>query len=646
MATSSRFGYSALLIGLPTALMAQAPIEYAVSFPNAVHHEAQIGVTWSGLDDVPLELRMSRSSPGRYAIHEFGKNVYALSFTDGQGSELEYQRSHPDQWIVSGHDGTVNVSYTLYADRIDGTYSAIDLNHAHLNMPATFMWAKGLEQRPLRIRFTPADASWKAISQLVATADPYVFTAPDFQYFMDSPVELSAFSLRSWEVESNGSIQTFRLAVHHEGEDSDVDVLFDKARKVVEEQRAIFGELPVFDHGSYTFIADYLSYAAGDGMEHRNSTIISSSQSLIDTDFKAQLGTLSHELFHAWNAERIRPVELEPFDFEGANMSSSLWFMEGFTSYYGPLAIHRAGEMTLGDYLTAIGNSINSVAHAPGRAFASPLGMSERAPFVDAAVANDPTNHPNMFLSYYTYGAALGLALDLTLRSRSTELSLDDYMRAMWQRHGRTGLPYTPADLQSVLAEASGDAAFAADFFARFIAGSELPDYASLLARAGLLLRPANAGKASAGSLTLQFVGERAHIANNTLIGSPLYEAGLERGDEIIALDRYLIRNQEQWDTALARYKPEDEAVIHYRQRGVVRQATLQLQEDSRLEVVTYDAAAMESGEAELRFREAWLTAHRTIVPMPGLQQDNAAEPLLQNPGGHVLSAQPPSSYP
>ncbi len=31
---------------------------------------------------------------------------------------------------------------------------------------------------------------------------------------------------------------------------------------------------PAYDFGTYTFIADYMPQISGDGMEHRNSTII------------------------------------------------------------------------------------------------------------------------------------------------------------------------------------------------------------------------------------------------------------------------------------------------------------------------------------------------------------------------------------
>ncbi len=586
--------------------MAQAPVEYDVSFNNAAHHEARISVTLRDIGDAPLQLRMSRSSPGRYAIHEFAKNVYQLWVVDGEGNPLSFTRPSPYQWDVAGHDGTVTVTYTLYADRAGGTYSGIDLTHAHLNMPATFMWARGLDDRPISITFSPADENWKVATQLLPTDDAYVFTAPDLQYFMDSPTELSNFAERSWEVDSNGDSYTIQLAVHHDGIEEDVDTFLEKAKKVVDAQVEIFGELPDFDYGRYTFIADYLPYVSGDGMEHRNSTILANTQSLIQSDF-SQLGTLSHEFFHAWNAERIRPQRLEPFDFEQANMSLNLWFMEGFTSYYGPLAIRRAGESEIEDYAQTISAHINTVTNAPGRSFASSQGMSIQAPFVDAATSIDPTNFANTFISYYTYGAAIGLALDLALRSEFGDVSLDTMMQKVWQEHGRTEDPYTTDDLRKALAEVTGDQRFAEQFFSSYISGQEVPDYASLLANAGMLLRKVNEGDATLGPVSFEFDGKAAIISSNTIIASPLYEAGLDRGDEVLAIDRLKIDNETQWDDTVGRYEPGDTATIRYMQRGVERLAEIRFDEDGKLEVVTFESADMQVSADQLAFRSAWM---------------------------------------
>jgi predicted metalloprotease with PDZ domain len=176
---------------------ANAPTQYEVSFDNARHHEAQIVATYRGVPKGPLKVRMSRSSPGRYAIHEFAKNVYQVSAVDGAGKPLKVERSEPYGWTVVGHDGTVRVSYTLYADRGDGTYSQVDTTHAHLNMPATFLWAEGYDAKPIRVTFKRADPSWKIATQLPAVAGPKdangadAYWAPNLQYFMDSPTEIS-----------------------------------------------------------------------------------------------------------------------------------------------------------------------------------------------------------------------------------------------------------------------------------------------------------------------------------------------------------------------------------------------------------------------------------------------------------------------
>ena len=165
---------AALLMQQPTQ---QPEISYEISFPNAAHHEAQVSVTFTRLPARPLELRMARSSPGRYAVHEFAKNVYDVKAFDANGQQLALTRPNEHQWNVPAHKGHVRVTYTLYGDRTDGTYAGIDRTHAHLNIPATFMFARGLQDRPIRVRFNLPDPAWKIATQLAPTRDPHVFTS-------------------------------------------------------------------------------------------------------------------------------------------------------------------------------------------------------------------------------------------------------------------------------------------------------------------------------------------------------------------------------------------------------------------------------------------------------------------------------------
>ena len=85
-------------LALPLSALAQAPVRYEVAFPNAVHHEAQVTITFSEVSSGPLQVRMARSSPGRYALHEFAKNVYDVQATNSKGKALNISRPDPYGW--------------------------------------------------------------------------------------------------------------------------------------------------------------------------------------------------------------------------------------------------------------------------------------------------------------------------------------------------------------------------------------------------------------------------------------------------------------------------------------------------------------------------------------------------------------------
>ncbi len=598
----------AALFLLASHPVAAQELKYEVSFPNAVHHEAQITLSASGLPRRTMQFQMSRSSPGRYATHEFAKNIYSVSATDGAGNPLAVTRTDPSTWAVSGHTGTIQFTYTLYADRADGTYSQVDDTHGHLNMPASFIWIRGLESWPMALSFrVPPDSRWKVATQLYPTDNAYRYTAPNLQYFMDSPVELSNFAVREWRVTSLSGSYPIRLMLHHQGTDAELDAYVGMLQQVVEQQIAVFGTTPQYDVRSYSFIADYLPWASGDGMEHRNSTIITSSLPLQGNETRL-LRTASHEFFHAWNVERIRPKSLDPFDFTRANMSGELWFAEGFTSYYGPLFVRRAGITSLTEYAHGLSGSINAVISDPGRQFASPVGMSEQAPFVDAATSIDPTNEDNTFISYYTWGSVVGLALDLSLRKELGK-PLDGYMRMMWTKYGQSEVPYTMQDLQETLVQYAGNQEFADQFFAKYITGREVPDMAPLLAQAGLLLRPRNPDRAWFGPVRLDIDSAGGHIEAPTLIGSPFYVAGLDRGDVILTLDGQRLTSDSVFQAIKAAHNPGDVVPVSYRGRGRQSMAHVAMPADSRLEVVTYEEAGMPVTEVIHKFRQSWFSA-------------------------------------
>ena len=606
------------LVGVPSrAAHAQdaTPVRYEIRFPDLAHHEAEVTVRFADLAPGPFVVRMSRSSPGRYALHEFAKNVYAVRATTPDGSPLAVARRSVHEWSVTGHRGAVTFHYTLFADRADGTYAGIDQTRAHLNIPATFAWAPTLEARPVEVTFRRPDPAWSIATQLEPTSDPETFRAPNLAYFMDSPTHLGPLDVRSWTVASGGRTQTIRLAVNHEGTAEQVTAYTALARRVVTEAGAVFGGLPRFDFGSYTFLACYRATCAGDGMEHRNSTSLTSSASLAQAEL-GLLGTLSHEFFHAWNVERLRPASLEPFDFTEANMSGELWLAEGFTNYYGALVLARAGIVTPREYARRLTGAVNALATTPARRFGGAVAMSQEAPFVDAAAAIDPSNRANTFLSYYTYGEALGLALDLTLRGRPSPRTLDDLMRIFWARHGEgqtpalaPARPYTLADVEAALATVTMDSTAARDFIERYVVGGALPDFPALLDRAGFLVRSPFAGRAWMGEGRLTAAEAGGVTVGTALIGTPLYEVGIAAGDRILRIGDQAVATPADVTTALAARAPGDRVTITWIGRGGERRAPVTLAAHPAVEVVAYEDAGRTPSAAQLAFRASWLDA-------------------------------------
>ncbi|MEJ8801429.1 M61 family metallopeptidase [Pontibacter sp. H249] len=587
--------------------LAQQKVDYKLSFPNAMHHEAEVQVTFSGVKADTLQILMPRSSPGRYAIHEFAKNVYNVRATDAQGKPLQIYKANTSQWNVVKPQGNVTISYTLFADHADGTYAGIDETHAHLNAPATLMYARGFEQAPAYVTFNvPQNSNWEVATQLKQEQGNTYF-APNFQYLMDSPTELSNFDFAEWKVNDKGEQKTIQVALHHKGTPAQFQEYVDKTKKIVAEQQAVFGELPDFDFGRYTFIGCYMPQAVGDGMEHRNSTILTSSRALA-TAMGPLLNTVSHELFHAWNVERLRPKSLEPFNFQEANMSEALWLAEGFTSYYGDLTMARAGIYDTKKYASDLAGDLNYVLLSPGRQYHSLVEMSQQAPFVDAARSVDPVNRHNTFISYYTYGLVTGLALDMTLRQQYNT-TLDEYMQALWRKYGQPEKPYTLADLEQTLAEVSGDKAFASQFFKNSINGSQLPDFAPLLAKAGLELRQAKPKETTLGLVSLKYEKEGATINNGTYVTSAAYKAGLDRGDVILSLNGRKLKSEKDLKKVLDKHKPGDTIPVTFTRHGQTQTVNLVLEGNQTLELVPYESIGKQLTPEMQAFRTAWLGA-------------------------------------
>ena len=574
-------------------------ITYTLDLANVQQHELRITVDFPAVGPGIFLVKMPQSSPGRYAQHNFAKNVYDLRAFGADGAAVDVYQEGIAEWAVAGHGGAVTLEYTLFANGGDGTYSGIDDRKLHLNMPASFLYGDVLNDRPVMLKIKDGQRTdWTVATQLVEVGTR-AYAAPNYYYFFDSPTIVGTIMRDQFEVKNpDGNTQTIEVAMMHEGTREQFDDYVAWTKDIVLAQQKVYGEIPAFDYGKYTFLCAYNPWIGGDGMEHRNSTICSASVGLEDYADRL-IGTVSHEFFHCWNVERIRPASLEPFSFDHANMSGELWFAEGFTSYYDDLSLVRAGILSPEDYADGLAGQLNYVLLRPGRDHRNAIEMSQQAPFVDAATANDPDNFGNTFVSYYPYGATIGLALDLTLRERGH--TLDEVMKLIWQRYGKTEIPYHIRDLQLALGEVVGDQAWAKDWFADYVYKSDLPNIGALLDNYGFMVEPARD--------TVSFMGLRLRENDGTLTvrgtiaeNSPLYAAGLDGGSTITSLNGQAITSQASWDAAVSGLEAGKSYELGFMQLGREKTGRFTASVSPQLKI------RFEEGKRKMKkAREAWL---------------------------------------
>jgi predicted metalloprotease with PDZ domain len=597
----------ALALALSLHIALAQRVSYIVSFPNLAHHEAQVELIVSDIINRTAVFRMSRSSPGRYATHEFGKNIYDVHALDQNGNPLIIKRTDGDVYEVVNHKGYIRVQYTLYGNYADGTYVGLDPDGIHLNMPGAFLWMKGLDNSPITIHFNvPAEWHWTVATQLQPTSDSLTYLARNFQYFMDCPTKIGPLHYRKWEVKNpDGKSYSFRIALDGGNDDTAFTDFAEKVQRIVAQAQAVYGETPAYDYGMYTFLAGINPYVHGDGMEHRNSTMISIP--IVFRNDDRLLEVFAHEFFHCWNVKRIRPRTLEPFNFEKSDMSHELWFAEGFTQYYGGLIEERAGFVKDTDYVKrTVAGLIRVKMNTPGARGYSPVQASEEAVFTDAGVSIDKTNFPNFFASYYPYGGSLALALDLTLRTRYGK-TLDDYMTAAWKKFGKPEVPYNVAGLEDVLESLTGDKKFANGWFARYIYGHDSIDYNSLLAPAGFIVGHTEEGKLWIGGVSDWVEKEGLIISSNTLRGTPVYDAGLDVTDKILGIDNQDTRTISDLNTILSHLHAGTAVEIRYLHHGVEKKSTIKPIESPTVAITTFEQAGRPLTPAIQQFRKTWL---------------------------------------
>jgi predicted metalloprotease with PDZ domain len=514
-------------------------IIYRLTMPEPHTHLFGVEMRMEGVEG-PVDLVMPTWTPGSYMVREFARHVLSVRAEDGAGNPLRWTRPDKLTWRVDAPaDGTLRVRYRVYAHELSVRSSHLDASHGYVNGASTFLYAAGRERDPVRLE-VEAPEGWKITTGLGKTERPDVFRAADYDELVDCPLEIGTHDVVEWEQEG----KTHRYAVWGRG-NLQMDRLVEDTKKIVAAASALFGGLP---YDEYTFILHVVPGQYG-GLEHRNSTsIVLDRWGFRGPDYERAIVLVAHEFFHVWNGTRIRPEALVPYDYTRENYTRSLWVVEGFTTYYTDLLLRRAGVLPPQRYLERTGGAIAQLQLLPGRLEQTLEDASFEA---WTKYYRQDENTPNATISYYHKGALVSLLLDLRIREATgNDRSLDDVLRTLWERYGRTGAGYPEGAVQDIVEEVCGDRM--EELFETALRTTEELDFDGALAAAGLELAagpppgpggppPQAAGAApplpplSLGVRTKEEGGRT--LVGGVAAGSPAHRAGLNAGDEIVAVD-------------------------------------------------------------------------------------------------------------
>lgn len=595
----------------PTQARVPGAVVYEVFFEQRAQRRLRVRATYPTEGRETVTLVMPVWIPGSYLIREFSRNVIFPSGFDLEGRSLSLEKTAKNRFRVSVGKEVKSVvfEYLVYANTLTVRGSYVDADYGVINPAATFFYdeARAAKVHELVLHlpesWTGAEA---ALDRLSLGGAAVAFSAPSFEALVDAPLVVGQPVMDRFEVNgvAHGLVHIGRVATFPRA----------KAREAVElvakAQARFWGNIP---YASYLFL-NVLDHAGG-GLEHLNSTLVMypPERAFTVTGWRRWLSLISHELFHAWNGKRLRPVALGPFDLEREAYTQSLWFVEGLTSYYDDLLLKRAGLHSDESYLLALSQNAEKLRDNPGQTRQS-LARSSYDAWIEF-YRRDPASN-NTAVSYYTKGALVGWVLDAEIRRRSDgRASLDDVMRAAYRAYsGETG--YADHEVFEVLERVAGPAVRA--LAERLVRSPEVLDLTPALEAFGLRFREVDDALPEDFIARREALGKRSYLGakwrreegrilvEEVFRGGPAWTAGLAPEDELIALDQDRVPPDGP-SQLLSRHAPGDSVPVLVSRRGRILELKARLQAVPRPLVIEIDPKASTTAE---RLRRAWLNGN------------------------------------
>ncbi|MGI9219421.1 MAG: M61 family metallopeptidase [Woeseiaceae bacterium] len=528
--------------------------QYSIKAKDLGAHLYEVRLTVAKPDPDGQVFAIPAWIPGSYMIRDFAKHVVEIR-AESDGRHIDLSKLDKSCWRAASTDRALTLVAEIYAydDSVRGAH--LDNTHAYFNGPCVFPAVVGQEdvecQLDIQAPSHSAAKKWRvATSMRRLAAEPYEFgsyVASDYAELIDHPVEIGELAIGEFDVEGIPHAIAIRGRTR-----VDMARICHDLQTLCATHMQLLG--PPADLDRYLFLLHAPAKGYG-GLEHRwSSSNVCARDNLpqrgegdVSDGYRTCLGLLSHEYFHLWNVKRMKPAAFSPYELADESHTELMWVFEGITSYYDDLVLARSGLITEESYLELLGQIITRVLRTGGRHRQSVADSSFDA---WTKFYKQDANAPNAIISYYAKGALIAASLDLKLRSDSDgKVSLDDVMRACWERWGASAEGMPEDGFETVCAELAHHDLD--DFFEAAIRGTGDLPLPALLATVGVQYKLRQSAsrsdkggkKKSSKRLSPLWLGANVGDSGGRLMfksvlnGGPAEQAGVAPGDVAVALD-------------------------------------------------------------------------------------------------------------
>lgn len=544
-------------------------IRYTIYQKNPASHYVYIDMIVDGLATEELQLQLPAWRPGRYELGNFAKNVKRVDIFNERDEAIPFQKINKDLWQVTTKNcRTLKVTYSYYAAELNAGACFADDSQLYINPVHCCLYVVGRTNEPHQVELKIPE-NYKIACSLPRKG--FVLTATDYEELVDSPFIASA-GIQSDSYAINGT--TFYLHVNGECRPD-----FEKLKKdfgvFTTKMLAFWGDCPT---NEYHFLFQVLPFRFYHGVEHKKNTVIAIGPGYAmnsGVTYEDILGVSCHELFHTWNIKTIRPVEMMPYDYTRENYARTGYVYEGFTTYYGDKLLLSSGVFTQQQYINTLQERLAKHLDNFGRYNLS-VAQSSWETWLDGYVPGAPYRKTNI----YDEGNLIAFMLDVKiLQATGLKKSLRDVCVLLYERFGKTGTGYTEQHIVDLVNEVS--AQDVSSFFKTYVYTAN--DYTQPLMECfdalgiDFIKQPSpNAHEHHYGFKVV----DNGAFSKVSLVApySPGWKAGLFAGDEIVAVNGRMVKNNfAQW---LGYFSGQDEIQLSVNSNEQLK--TIVLQKDKK----------------------------------------------------------------